>query len=400
MHGGQVNTPPALFFPAVRGMENGEKIGLVLMVGGGGAGTGVERALRRARQAAARDIIEQALDISQLRPIVVLSDDAEWLDALDYEPLELELAPLDQAFHFGRALSGLIERHRLQSCFYLGGGSAPLLAGSAFAQVVHAVLSGEPLLVTNNLHSSDWAAFAPADLILPCAAWLESDNALAWVWQEHTGKPVQVLPRSSGTLMDIDTPFDLLALARHPATRPNLRVFLDQLDWPAAHLDAAVEVLRREASHVIIAGRVSSWAWRTLEQSTRAWVRVFAEERGMRASGRQTRGEVRSLLNDYLDLVGIEQFFVSLGRMADAILLDSRVILASRGLWPCDADRFYADLLMPDHVGDPFLKALTAAARSAPVPVVMGGHSLVAGGLAVLLEGAGLVTSSRACQTV
>jgi hypothetical protein len=114
----------------------------------------------------------------------------------------------------------------------------------------------------------------------------------------------------------------------------------------------------------------------------------------MRASGRQERGEVRSLLNEYLDLVGVEQFFARLGSMADAILLDNRVILASRGLWPSDADRFHSDLLMDEKVGDPFLRALTAAARNAPVPVVMGGHSLVAGGLAVLLEGAGLAPSS------
>jgi hypothetical protein len=119
------------------------------------------------------------------------------------------------------------------------------------------------------------------------------------------------------------------------------------------------------------------------------WVRVFAEERGMRASGRQARGEVRSILNEYLDLVGVDHFFVRLGALADAILLDSRVILASRGLWPSDADRFHADLLMEAHIEDPFLRALTAAARRAPVPVVMGGHSLVAGGLAILLEGAG-----------
>ena len=114
----------------------------------------------------------------------------------------------------------------------------------------------------------------------------------------------------------------------------------------------------------------------------------------MRASGRQARGEVRSLLNEFLDLVGIEQFFQHLGRMGDAVLLDNRVILASRGLWPCDADRFHSDLLMDAQVSDPFLRALTAAARSAPVPVVMGGHSLVAGGLAVLLDGAGFASYS------
>ncbi len=371
-------------------MADGQ-VGLILMVGGGGRKTDVEQALRRARQAAALDLIEQALNLPQLFPIIVLSDQAEWLETLRSLPLHIELSSPGQPFHFGQALVRLLERYRLSRCFYLGGGSGPLLSEAMLLQVLRAVLADEPVLVTNNLHSSDWAAFSPASTLVPLAPWLERDNSLAWIWQERTGYPVQVLPRSAATQMDIDTPFDLLALARHPATHPHLRTFLDQLDWPSAHLDAAVEVLRREASRVIIAGRVSSWAWRTLEGCTRAWVRVFAEERGMRASGRQARGEVCSVLNEYLDLVGVEQFFVRLGDMADAILLDSRVILASRGLWPDDADRFYADLMMDAHVEEPFLRALTAAARSSPIPVVMGGHSLVAGGLAVLLEGAGLV---------
>lgn len=370
-----------------------DNVGLVLMVGGGGRDTEVERVLRRARQAAARDLIEQALHLPALSPLIVLSDEAAWLEALRGLPLHLELHSSERPFHFGRALARLVERYGLQRCLYLGGGSAPLLSDAALAAVLQTVLADRPVLVTNSLHSSDWAAFAPADAVLNLVPWLERDNALAWVWQEKSGHLVQVWPRSAATQMDIDTPFDLLALARHPAPRPHLRTFLDRLDWPAAHLDAVIEVLRREASHVIVAGRVSSWSWHTLEKSTRAWVRVFAEERGMRASGRQTRGEVCSLLNDYVDLVGVEQFFVRLAAMADAILLDSRVILASRGLWPSDADRFHADLLMDERVGDPFLRALTAAARSAPVPVVMGGHSLVAGGLAVLLEGAGLAPS-------
>jgi hypothetical protein len=194
--------------------------------------------------------------------------------------------------------------------------------------------------------------------------------------------------------MDIDTPFDLLALSRHPAVQTHLRAFLDQLTWPSAQLDAILGVLRREASHVIVAGRVSTWTWRLLEQHTRVWVRVYAEERGMRASGRQGRGEVVSLLNEYVDLVGVDQLFHRLAEMADAVLLDSRVLLASRGLWPSDADRFHADLLMAEKVGDPFLRALAEAARAAPIPVVMGGHSLVAGGLAVLLEGAGIIPLS------
>ena len=251
------------------------------------------------------------------------------------------------------------------------------------------VLRGGPGLVTNNLYSSDWAAFSPAETLTPLAHLLERDNALAWVWQERTPFPVHVLPRSASTQMDIDTPFDLLAIARHSTIHPHLSAFLDDLNWPATNLDAALNVLRREASQVIVAGRVSSWLWRLLEQRTRSWVRVFAEERGMRASGRQARGEVCSLLNDYLELAGVEHFFVRLADMAEAVFLDSRVILSSRGLWPSDADRFHSDLFLSDRIQEPFLRALTEAAFSAPIPVVLGGHSLVSGGLAVLLEGPG-----------
>jgi hypothetical protein len=371
-----------------------DQVGVVVMVGGGRTETAVEQTLRRARQAAARDLIEQSLDIPRARPIVVLSDDAGWLESLESYPVQTELNVSGQPFHFGKALAELIARHDLQRCFYAGGGSAPLLSTAQLEQVLGAVLSQEPLMVTNNLYSADWAAFSPAGALIPLVPWLERDNALSWVWQERGRAPVRALERTPATQMDIDTPFDLLALARSQRTHAHLAAFLAELDWPSQHLDAAIAVLRRDGSQVIIAGRVSSWAWNLLERHTRAWVRVFAEERGMRASGRQARGEVRSLLNAYLDLVGVDRFFERLAEMADAVLLDSRVILASRGLWPSDADRFHADLLMDDRVSEPFLRALTAAARQAPVPVVVGGHSLVAGGLGVVLEGAGLMDNA------
>jgi hypothetical protein len=64
------------------------------------------------------------------------------------------------------------------------------------------------------------------------------------------------------------------------------------------------------------------------------------------------------------------------------------VIFAHRGLWPSASDRFFSDLRRPAQVRDPFVRALTEAAMIAPVPVIMGGHSLVAGGMYVLIEAA------------
>ncbi|MER3513440.1 MAG: hypothetical protein C4310_02755, partial [Chloroflexota bacterium] len=82
-----------------------------------------------------------------------------------------------------------------------------------------------------------------------------------------------------------------------------------------AHLGAAARVLARQGGHVLVAGRIGAATWRDLETRTACWVRVFAEERGMAASGRLVRGEVRSLVGAYLSLVGPAAFFETLASL-------------------------------------------------------------------------------------
>jgi hypothetical protein len=74
--------------------------------------------------------------------------------------------------------------------------------------------------------------------------------------------------------------------------------------------------------------------------------------------------------------------------MGGAIFLDNRVVLAHRRMWPTAADRFHSDLRQPRAISDPFVRDLTEAAMAAPVPVIMGGHSLVSGGMYALIEAA------------
>jgi hypothetical protein len=163
---------------------------------------------------------------------------------------------------------------------------------------------------------------------------------------------------------------------------------VDALALDTLAIEAALPFMLDRDATILVAGRVSAATWRYVERETACSTRVLSEERGMRASGRQDRGEVRSLLAYYLEAAGLESFFAALASMANAVLLDNRVLFAHRGSLPSAADRFYSDLRRPDRVGDPFVRAFTRAAMDAPVPVIMGGHSLVTGGLYALVEAA------------
>lgn len=361
------------------------------MAGGGAGETAVEQAMAQACLAAARDTVERALAADAADRIVFATDRAAWAQALADLPVVVDLDDRPSTpFHFGRRLAGIIQRHSIQRVFYLGGGSAPLMDGPALRAVADAIRDDDGLLVTNNIHSSDWAAFAPASAAVQTADDLRSDNSLGWLLSHQGRLAAREWPRAAATQFDLDTPTDLLIAGLHANSHafigPHLRAHIAALGWDDANVRAAAQILLTPAKQVIIAGRVSQTTWAHLDTQTKCWVRVFSEERGMRASGRQAGGLVRSLLADHLALVGLERFFYEMRELADAVFLDSRVILAARGAWPTPADRFYSDLRCPDEIADPFLRDFTAAALAAPMPVVLGGHSLVSGGLWALVD--------------
>jgi hypothetical protein len=122
-------------------------------------------------------------------------------------------------------------------------------------------------------------------------------------------------------------------------------------------------------------------------------VRCFIEERGMR-SARDT--PPRSLLADWTERLGPADLISELAALGDAVILDSRVLMASRAgssdaaQWPPEEDRFASDFLDAERVATPWLAELTTAAAAAGLPFLMGGHALVSDGLRILVDAAWL----------
>ena len=372
------------------------KVSLVIMTGSS-EGSEVERMVSLARQAITLDTVERALAVEAIGPIVIATNSASLAESLREKPVHIELEAPGEEFHFGRRLQELITEQGLEKVFYIGGGSSALLSGEEMGHIAETLLSADEAtssyarsgVITNNFYSTDFAAFSPAQAINSIApSTLTLDNDLAWRLVKRAGLPCKELPRSAATQLDVDTPTDLMTLKPHPGVGPHTRRYLDSLELDTSHIEQSLKFLTDRKAEVLVAGRVSASTWAYLEQETACRVRLFSEERGMRASGRQARGEALSLLGFYLDEVGLEGFFATLAKMSQAAFLDSRVIFAHRRLWPSAADRFYSDLRQPEKISDPWVRRLTEAAIAAPIPIVLGGHSLVAGGLYALVEAA------------
>lgn len=367
-----------------------ETITAVIMSGPAGLSAS-EQAVAAARRVAALDLQATLARLPQIARIVVAASTAERerLSALGLAPVDWDIDPRHEPFHFGKRLADIIQRRRLNRIAYFGAGSAPLLGVEALADAISTVAATpDRVAVTNNVHSADWALFSHADSISSIADWLERDNMLAWRLRESAGFAVISLPPSAGTRMDIDTPFDLQVLALHPQTPPHLRGWLnEQVD--GLHLDRlrqAIRVLNTPGSRVTLIGRVSGAAWQRLEAKSGLWTRVLSEERGMAANRRQAEGQVFSLIADHIGRVGESEFVAQLARTSDVVFFDTRVYLAHHHSWPAAADRFASDLGQWRMIADERLRRLTRTIAEAPIPIIAGGHNVVSGGLLALLE--------------
>jgi CTP:molybdopterin cytidylyltransferase MocA len=344
-----------------------------------------ERMMAGAREAITMDLVDRALSTGVFRQIIVSTNSSRLAAKLADRAIELVVDTPGQVFHFGRWLQQLVDRFGIEKLFYMGGGSGPLLLQDEMVRLAEKVDGEDEFLITNNFYSTDYAVLSPARAVHAIKP-PQLDNDLGWLLVRQAGLKNHSPPRSAATQLDVDTPIDLMTLQGHPDVGRYLGQHLKELDLDTSHIRRAMAFFVDRAAEVFIAGRVSSATWAYLERETACRVRLLGEERGMRASGRQARGEVRSLLGFLLDAVGTKTFFARLGELGQAAYIDNRVILAHWRLWPSDADRFYADLRRPEQIEDRQLRTLVEEAMSAPIPVVMGGHSLVAGGLYALLE--------------
>lgn len=277
----------------------------------------------------------------------------------------------------------------------LGAGSIPLATAADRLELVAAAAFDTPMALVNQWYSSDALALARAQAALrDLPSDLRADNALPRWLAEVAGVPVRDLRARRRLAMDVDSPLDVLLLeAAHGA--PALPI-ITEASAARDRLDRLRALAADPGAELLVAGRTSAADLRWAERHTRSRTRALVEERGMRTAsagplvGRPNRRPARSSLGLLLEATGVGSLGGIVADLCDGALIDSRVLFAhrfgadERG-WPAPEDRFASDLLLPGRIRDPWLRDLTAAAAEAPIPIMLGGHSLVGPGLRLAL---------------
>jgi hypothetical protein len=271
----------------------------------------------------------------------------------------------------------------------LGSGSIPLARAADLRRFVEAAAGEGGQALANNRFSADVVAVSRAADLLELPP-LPADNVLPRWLEEKAGVAVADLRSHWRLGVDVDTPLDLLLIGKGHGTEP----LIDE------RLAALSEVVSNRRAELLIAGRVSAATLRWLENGVACRVRALVEERGLRAasvlaqSGATTGSRPpRSVLGELLDRDGPESLARHVATLADAAVIDTRVLMAHRcgaadSSWPVAEDRFASDLLKASTVANPWLRALTesAAGTAADRPILLGGHTAVNGGLRLLAQ--------------
>ena len=291
----------------------------------------------------------------------------------------------------------------------LGSGAIPLATPRDRHAFVAAAGRLVPGALANNVYSADIVALCGTTLLgeLRDLPDLPADNALPRWLAEVAGVPVSGLQRWR-LAIDLDSPLDLL-LAGRAVDDARLRMAGLDIQPVVERLGRVRAIFADRRAELVLAGRTSAGTLRALERGAACRVRALVEERGLRAASTlalgvadggpggdaadpgavEVRRPPRSTLGLLVDRDGPEALGGLLAELGDGAVVDTRVLMAHRfgsdeAAWPPAEDRFAADLLLPERIADPWLRALITGLRDAPIPVLAGGHTLVGPGIRLL----------------
>lgn len=360
-----------------------EKVVAVIFEGGNGA-TAIDQLMTGIRKEVTLDTCEKLLSVAGIDETVLCTNYPDLASRAAELGVTVDYRGSDQEFHFGLRLHEVVESRRLDNVICMGGASAPLLTGEDLAWVASILREQKNIAVLNNVQSADLVGFTPAS-VLSQVELPPLDNQLGLTLRQ-AGLRRLLIPNAARVNFDLDTPTDVMVLAMQPGLGERTQAVLSSLDWDWSRLREAIRVLEQPSSEVLVTGRVGPPVVTYINMNFTHRVRVISEERGMKALGRDVKGQVVSVLGYLWEALGPGRLVELLEKMCQVAFMDTRVLFHHFKKRLSDHDRFNSDLGRWQVIADPEVRAFTRAVQGSSVPIILGGHSLVSGGLWLLSE--------------
>lgn len=333
------------------------------------------RLVDEVRAAVLRDTAERALAAGFARVRVFATE--------SIADLEVEATQADQLI--GDIVASAAEDAVGPVCY--AGSGMPAMMVEDWSSVRATIESG--VATANRMFSCDWIG-VPDGRLLSCAGGEPVDNRFALLIREASDVPVESFARSARSMLDVDTPADVTvlkaaasvgSLGLGAATRAVLARWRE-LDEPVRLAINVFDVMTRHDEELMVCGRVSGSDWAVVDRDTSCRLRVLSEERGLRTRRRRAR----SLLGELYEWAGRDGFLLAFEGLGDAVIWDTRPFLSHIGWDVSRCDRFWADLGRRDAIEDERLRGLVSMLEDSAV--MMGGHSLVSGGMLAGIDAA------------
>jgi len=357
------------------------KIAVLVFEGGVPSGT-VNEQMQPVRRAACLDTLEILTGLSEYyEPIILATNYPDLAEQAAPLGVQIVTTPREGSFHLGEWLLRLTQPLPQEAILYLSGAGSPLLSREEFIAIAEDLTQNEKIVLTNNVQSSDIVGWRPRQALeqieLPV-----KDNSLGFLLRKDAGLPRKLLPHSVGVHFDIDTPADILILKQTKIGGQRMQKAVAAIPWDSSNYQRMWDLYASRSETVPrlwMSGRIGGPVMQHINTYIVTRLRVVSEERGMQSMGSES--SVCSFVGSYLEHLGTKAFFDYLEKVADVALIDTRPLQAHFRVTPNDNDRFSSDLLQWQDIQEPWLREFTQGAAECRIPVLLGGHTLILGGI-------------------
>ena len=360
----------------------------LIMLGGMGQNP-AEALMQKALEAAAYDLAQICHQSGEFAEITIVADSN--INTPDDEAISLQLSRPHATFgdlinQFSQSISQ--KTRKVDGYVYFGAGSGPLLTSTDIQILSKLLGNADPnSCVTNNRYSADFFGVRPTNILESLNPPPVSDNNVPIRLIDENKTSVIEMTRSASTQFNIDVPSDLATLSLIKSSGPKLKAFIAQENAVLNHAvnaqwRASQHFLRKD-SEVFIYGRTSSRVWSYLETETACKIRIISEERGLKSAPKEH--QARSILAYLIQVYGAQEVFCKLlPQFCSAAFIDLIPIIEHMELTCSRNDRFSADLLNHNDIENEILREIIVAITESPIPIAVGGHSLVGSSLELL----------------